>query len=108
MGIMRMEESVTARNIARTLAPLAIMPIRIIFAGNAQIIAVMNMASLRLIPDSSAKALKPTKEVIRMKAGREKMPRAPARNQRKEATSVWDDGIGRSGAGGNGTARRPE
>ena len=63
------------------------MPTRIIFAGSAQIEMVMKIASPREIPDSKAKALNPTKEVMRMMAGSEVMPRIPVRNQ-KEADCV--------------------
>src|SRR5690606_20238768 len=83
IGIKRIDESVTATKQAAMWAPPAIMPTRIIFAGSAQIEMVMKMASPRLMPDSKANALKPTKEVIRIRAGSEVMPRIPERNQKE-------------------------
>jgi hypothetical protein len=82
IGISRIDERVTARKIASRLAPLVMVPIRIILAGSAQTVAVMNIASPLVTPDWSAKAAKPTKEIIRMMAGRLNRPHIPARNQR--------------------------
>src|SRR5690606_29153306 len=83
IGIMRIDESVTARNIAAIWAPLASIPTRIILAGSAQTEIVMKIASLRVIPASKANALNPTKDVIRISAGIEVMPRIPVRNQNR-------------------------
>ncbi|MOA16409.1 hypothetical protein D3C78_1366220 [compost metagenome] len=81
IGIIRTEDSVTARKQAARLAPPTMEPIRIILAGKAQMTSVMNTASPRATPDSSAKALKPTKDVMRMSEGSENMPRIPRKNQ---------------------------
>ena len=78
---MRTEESVTAMKAAAICAPDSMEPTRITLAGSAQTMPVMNMTCPTGIFASAVKAAKPTKESIRMMAGKLKRPRMPRRNQ---------------------------
>jgi hypothetical protein len=57
------------------------------FAGRAQTAPVMKTTCSGGMPAWTVKAQKPTKESIRITAGRLKIPRAPVRNQARDDRS---------------------